>query len=77
MDFDDDRLCELRMYAEAVERDAAKRVGSGPLAHDLVRRCQRLLMLYSMDAPDLIIRSEENKLAYTMVIHYRAEPFMA
>ena len=71
--FDDDRLAELRLYVEAVERDARARVGCGPMAHDLVRRCQRLLMLYSMEAPELIIRSEENKLAYTMVIHYRGD----
>ena len=61
------------MYVEAVERDARTRVGCGPMAHDLVRRCQRLLLLYSMEAPDLIIRSEEIKLAYTMVVHYRGD----
>ena len=71
---DDDRLFELRMYAEAVERDAKARVGSGPLAHDLVRRCQRVLMLRCMNAPDFIIAAEERKLAYTVVIHFRAEP---
>ena len=71
---DDDRLFELRMYAEAVERDAKARAGSGPLAHDFVRRCQRVLMLRSIDAPAFIIESEERKLAYTMVIHFRAEP---
>lgn len=73
---DEDRLLELRMYAEAVERDAKARVGSGPLAHDLVRRCQRVLMLRSMSAPDFIIASEERKLAYTMAVHFRAELYM-
>ena len=71
--FDDDRLAELRLYVEAVERDARARVGCGPMAHDLVRRCQRLLILCSMGAPELIIRSEENKLAYTMVVHYKGD----
>ena len=71
--FDDDRLAELRLYRQAVELDAQTRAGAGPLAHDFVRRCQRLLMLYSMDAPELIIRSEENKLAYTMTVHYRGD----
>lgn len=69
--FDDDRLAELRLYAEAVERDAAARAGSGPLAHDFVRRCQRLLILHSINAPEFIIRGEENKLAYTLVVHFR------
>ena len=71
--FDDDRLAELRLYRQAVELDAQTRAGAGPLAHDFVRRCQRLLMLYSMDAPELIVRSEENKLAYTMTVHYRGD----
>lgn len=68
---DDDRLSALVLFADAVEHDAKTRVGSGPLAHDFVRRCQRLLILYSTGAPDFVIRAEENKLAYTMVIHYR------
>ena len=71
--FDDDRLAELRLYRQAVELDAQTRAGIGPLAHDFVRRCQRLLILYSMGAPELIIKSEENKLAYTMTVHYRGD----
>ena len=71
----DDRVFELKVYTEAVERDAARRIGSGPLAHDLVRRCQRLLRLYITGAPEIIIASEEKKLAYNVVIHYRAEPY--
>ena len=71
--FDDDRIAQLKAYEETVELDAKRRVGSGPLAHDLVRRCQRVLMLLTMGAPDFILKSEERKLAYTMVIHFRAE----
>ena len=71
--YDDERLAELRLYEEAVERDARSRVGSGPLAHSFMRHCQRLAILYSTGAPEFIIRNEENRLAYTMVIHYRGE----
>ena len=71
--YDDSRLAELRLYEEAVERDARSRVGSGPLAHSFMRHCQRLAILYSTGAPEFIIRNEENRLAYTMVIHYRGE----
>lgn len=71
--FDDDRLAELSLYRRAVEQDAQTRAGGGPLAHDFVRRCQRLLILYSMGAPEPVIRSEENKLAYTMTVHYRGD----
>lgn len=65
------RRAELSLYKRAVEQDAQSRVGAGPLAHDLVRRCQRLMMLYSMEVPEILIRSEENKLAYTITVHYR------
>ena len=71
--YDEDRIAELRLFEEAVERDARSRVGAGPLAHYFMRHCQRLLILYSTGAPEFIIRSEENKLAYTMTIHYRGD----
>lgn len=71
--FDNARLSELKLYLKTVENDAKRRAGSGPLAHDLIRRCQRLLMLYVTGAPEFIIESEERKLAYTTVIHFSAE----
>lgn len=67
------RIRELKHYLEVVERDAARRVGSGPLAHMLVRRCQRLLMLYMLEAPEVILKKEEKLLAFTMIVHYRGE----
>lgn len=30
-------------------------------------------MLHSINAPEFIIRGEENKLAYTIVVHFRGE----
>ena len=48
--------------------EAAARIGESPAAYDVILRARRLCRLMSLDAPEIIIRSEANLFAQALVI---------
>lgn len=54
---------------DAIRAEAEERVGRGVAAYDVIIRARRLCRLMSLEAPEIIIRSEANLFAQTLVIH--------
>ena len=54
---------------DAVRAEAQARVGESPAACDVIVRARRLFRLTSLEAPEIIVRSEANLFAQALVIH--------
>ena len=54
---------------DAICAEAEERVGKSPAAYDVILRARRLCRLMSLEAPEIIIRSEANLFAQALVIH--------
>ena len=54
---------------DAICAEAEERVGKRPAAYDVIMRARRLCRLMSLEAPEIIIRSEANLFAQALVIH--------
>ena len=61
-DFEDEDI-------DAICAEAEARVGKSPAAYDVILRARRLCRLMSLDAPEIIVRSEANLFAQALVIH--------
>ena len=56
-------------YRNALHKEAEQRVGESAVAYDVVNRSRRLCRLFSLGAPDFILKIEASYLAQAMVIH--------
>ena len=54
---------------DAICTEAEARLGKSPAAYDVILRARRLCRLMSLEAPEIIIRSEANLFAQALVIH--------
>lgn len=56
-------------YRKYVVQEAEKRVGNGIYAYEYVVRAARLYRLFSLNAPEIVIKNEARLLAATMALH--------
>ncbi len=56
-------------YRDALYEEAAQRVGDNVAAYDVVIRAKRLCRLFSLGAPEIIIKNEASLLAQAMIMH--------
>ena len=54
---------------DAICAEAEARLGKSPAAYDVILRARRLCRLMTLEAPEIIIRSEANLFAQALVIH--------
>ena len=54
---------------DAICAEAEERVGKSPAACDVIIRARRLCRLMTLEAPEIILRSEANLFAQALVIH--------
>lgn len=58
---------------DAICAEAEARVGKSPAAYDVILRARRLCRLMTLEAPEIILRSEANLFAQALVIHWYCE----
>lgn len=63
-------LCARYLYAylNAVEEEAAERLGGGPFDVAVIFRARRVCTLYRLHAPELILQHEEQRLAEALAL---------
>ena len=54
---------------DAICAEAEARVGKSPAAYDVILRARRMCRLMTLEAPEIILRSEANLFAQALVIH--------
>ena len=65
---------KTKEYFRQCYKEAERRVGSGPMAYDLITHCLRYCHLLSSEVPDFVLKSEEQRLALAYIIHYYSRP---
>ena len=56
-------------YCKSVVKEAEKRVGTNIYAYEYIIRAARLCRLFSLNAPEIVIKNEARLLAVTMALH--------
>lgn len=56
-------------YCKSLIKEAEKRVGNNICAYQYVIRATRLCRLFSLNAPEIVIKNEARLLAAAMVLH--------